>query len=172
MLEITEKNHNKKVVKYNSNGINQQIVLRKVFMAISAFLVQKNIQNYLFSYIDISDMVRYEDVLYDMKKARREATFSIPENVKDLIPAVSQLQIMKSFYRGGFEADDGSVGLIFIRDEMKKHLKTAKHLLGDGTYEILPRNPPFAQLYIISFRISDTVTKFKKILIVSVISLL
>lgn len=95
-----------------------------------------------------------------MKKSRRGATFPIPDNMKDLILELEKLDSMKSFYRGGFEADDGSIGLVFIKDEMKKHLKKAKHLLGDGTFKVLPRSPPMGQLYIISFRIQDTVSEF------------
>lgn len=101
-----------------------------------------------------------------MKKARAGATFPIPDELTDLIGQMETLESMNSFYRGGFTASDGSLGLVFIKSGMMKLLKKATHLLGDGTYEILPRNPRFAQLYIIHFRAFDTVSfnKFKFLL--------
>lgn len=97
-----------------------------------------------------------------MTKHRKSATFPIPDDLTELIENLETLDQLKNFYKGGFQAADGSMGLIFVRPGMIQPLKSARHFLGDGTFAILPRNPKFAQLYTVHFQIFDTVIKFLK----------
>lgn len=108
-------------------------------------------------FFDIADKVTYEEVLTGMTNHRKLATFPIPDDLTELIQNLENLDQVKNFYKGGFEAADGSMGLVFVRPGMVRPLKSARRFLGDGTFAILARNPKFAQLYTIHFQIFDTV---------------
>lgn len=95
-----------------------------------------------------------------MKKGRRELVIPIPDNFKELAESIGEVEFVKNFYRGFAEDDDGGICLIFILKSMLKPLRNAKHLLGDGTFAILPRIPlKFAQLYTLHFRCFKSVSK-------------
>lgn len=122
-------------------------------------------KNIFSRFFDVGDLTVYAGKINNlMKKGRQERVIPIPDNFKELAESIGGVEFVKNFYRGFAEDEDGGICLIFILNTMMKALRTAKHLLADGTFAVLPRIPlKFAQLYTIHFKCFKSVRKHVKV---------
>lgn len=102
------------------------------------WFVWNNKSCYDFRYVALRDVgtIQYHNFASEMKVARSKYVPPVPRNLTDLAATLENYHPIKNFYKGCAVASDGSVGLIFINDEMLQPLSNCKHLFTDGTFKV------------------------------------
>ena len=72
-----------------------------------------------------------------MNEARLAFVPPVPRNLNELANTLEDSDMFENFYRGAVTAPDGSMALIFISNTMENALHDAKHLLADGSFDVM-----------------------------------
>ena len=94
-----------------------------------------------FSYQDVLEEIKYEDVARKMKTCRLQYRPRNPRDVPHLAELLGDYAPMQNFYRGSVYCErDNSTSLIFITDHSLAMLKNKRngidHFFMDGTFRV------------------------------------
>ncbi|XP_018300267.1 uncharacterized protein [Mycetomoellerius zeteki] len=82
-----------------------------------------------------------------------------PQTIAELDVALINYQPIQHIFKDTVTSDDGYKAIIFTSDALLQALVDATEIFMDGTFSVVPKVPPFAQLYTIHVRHMDTVSK-------------
>ncbi|XP_076294407.1 uncharacterized protein LOC143215803 isoform X2 [Lasioglossum baleicum] len=91
-----------------------------------------------------------------MSRKKRKSRPSLPKTVPNAQEILDNYDVLKEIYKGCAISNDNKYALIFSNTTLLTALENAKEIYMDGTFSVVPRMPPFHQLYTVYIRYNDT----------------
>ncbi|XP_024891324.1 uncharacterized protein LOC112467093, partial [Temnothorax curvispinosus] len=79
-----------------------------------------------------------------------------PQTIDEFEMALRNYRPVEYIYKGIALSDNGYKAIIFTSEALLDALTASTEIYMDGTFSVVPRTPPFAQLYTIHIRYMDT----------------
>ncbi|XP_076291094.1 FLYWCH-type zinc finger-containing protein peb-1-like isoform X1 [Lasioglossum baleicum] len=106
---------------------------------------------------DAATYISYNSMKSIMSRKKRKSRPGLPKTVQNAHEILENYDVLKEIYKGCAISNDNKYALIFSNTTLLTALENAKEIYMDGTFSVVPRMPPFHQLYTVHIRYNDTV---------------